>query len=240
MLPIFRSQHQAELLAALYLHPDSERTVTDLAAQLQVPLTTAHREVQRLLDAGLLTGRSVGRSRLVRAATGHLAAAALTELLQLSFGPPTVLTEEFTGLPGVEEVVLFGSWAARHAGTTGPSPGDIDVLVVGSTSRATVYAAAERAQERLGLPVNPVPRTRAQWDAGDDADALVSQIRAGDHLVLPAAPHPAGHSAVPAEAARGRSRRGRGGWAGAVISRVGPGAGEGDADRDGPAPGDNR
>lgn len=185
LLPIFRSKHQAGLLAALFLHPDSERTVTDLAAQLDVPLTTAHREVQRLTDAGLLTGRSVGRSRLVRAGTGHPAAPALTELLQVSFGVPTVMVEEFSGLMGVEQLVLFGSWAARHAGTTGPPPGDIDVLVIGTASRATVYEAAERAQERLRLPVNPVLRTRSQWDAGGDADALVAQVRRGDHLVLP-------------------------------------------------------
>lgn len=208
LLPIFRSQHQAELLAALYLHPDTERTVTDLASQLQVPLTTAHREVQRLLEAGLLNGRSVGRSRLVRAATSHRAAAALTELLQLSFGPIEIIAEEFTGLPGVEEVVLFGSWAARHAGTPGPPPGDVDVLVVGGTPRGVLYTAAERAQERLGLPVNPVRRTRIQWEAGDDRDALVGQIRGGDHLVLPSASRfpvdslsrPAGSRGLPAGA----------------------------------------
>jgi DNA-directed RNA polymerase specialized sigma24 family protein len=48
LMPIFRSRHQADLLAWLLLHPDREYTTTELARRLGVPLTTLHREVQRL------------------------------------------------------------------------------------------------------------------------------------------------------------------------------------------------
>jgi hypothetical protein len=78
--------------------------------------------------------------------------------------------------------VIFGSWAARYAGAAGPPPHDIDVLVVGKVDRADLYEAADRAQVRLGLPVNPVVRSAKQWD--DPEDALVKQIRASAHLVL--------------------------------------------------------
>lgn len=185
LLPIFRSQHQASLLAELYLRPQREATVTDLAAAVGVPLTTAAAELTRLTEAGLITSRPVGRARLLRAATDHPAAAPLTQLLQLMFGPPTVLTEEFTNLPGVQQVVLFGSWAARHAGTDGPPPADIDILVIGRPRRSDVYAAAERAQARLVTPVNPVLRTPEQWRATPgEADALVADVHASPHLVL--------------------------------------------------------
>lgn len=50
MLPVFRSQHQAELLMWLMLHPDQEFGVSDLAVRLSVPLSTLHREVVRLDD----------------------------------------------------------------------------------------------------------------------------------------------------------------------------------------------
>jgi DNA-binding MarR family transcriptional regulator len=67
LMPIFRSRHQAEFLTWLLLHPDQEYTTTELAARLHVPLTTLHREVQRLVDADLLRARTVGRSRLLSA-----------------------------------------------------------------------------------------------------------------------------------------------------------------------------
>ena len=208
LLPIFRSQHQAEILTRLYLHPDQDFTVTDLAEDAGVPLSTAHRELQRLVDAGLVSARRVGRSSLHRANTGHRAAAPLTELLQVTFGPAAVIAEEFAEVAGVTVVVLFGSWAARHAGVDGPEPADVDVLVVGTPRRADVYAAAERAQRRLRFPVNPVLRSAAQWSAAEDvrqgggdvgeSDALVVQVRQSPHVtVLDRTPHQTPTSPAP-------------------------------------------
>ncbi|MEV0131884.1 winged helix-turn-helix domain-containing protein [Dactylosporangium sp. NPDC050688] len=176
LLPLFRSQHQAELLTWLYLHPTAEYPMTELATRFGVPLSTTQREVQRLVDAGLLRDRSIGRSRMLRAATDHPAAEALTRLLTISFGPPAIVGRTFQGLAGVDSVHIYGSWAARYLGHPGPPPNDVDVLVIGSPARADVYAAADVAQDTLGLPVNPTVRSRAQWQ--DASDALVQQIQA--------------------------------------------------------------
>ena len=53
-------------------------------------------------------------------------------------------------------MLIFGSWAARHAGEAGAVPHDVDVFVVGEgVVRVDVYEAADRAQERLGFPREP-------------------------------------------------------------------------------------
>jgi hypothetical protein len=122
----------------------------------------------------------VGRSRLLRANTAHRAFAPLAQLLLVTFGPHVVIAEEFAGLPRTSAVVLYGSWAARYAGVDGPAPADVDVLVVGSPDRAALYAAAERAETRLGGLVNPTVRSPARWTAGDDP--LIAAIRAAPHL----------------------------------------------------------
>jgi len=174
-MPIFRSQHQAALLAWLLLHPEDEYTLTELAKRLGVPLTTLQREAQRLVGAGILQDRTLGRARLLRANLNNRAAAPLTQLLEVTFGPETVIGEEFD-LANAEQVLIYGSWADRYHGTLGPPPNDVDVLVVGSLDRADVYDAADRAQVRLGMQVNPVIRTAEQW--ANDADSLVLQIKA--------------------------------------------------------------
>jgi len=56
------------------------------------------------------------------------------------------------------------------------------VLIVGNPARADIYEAADRAQSRLGLPVNPVIRGTKQWQ--DGAEALVAQIKSGAHVVV--------------------------------------------------------
>ncbi|MGB6570082.1 MAG: helix-turn-helix domain-containing protein, partial [Trebonia sp.] len=67
LLPVFRSQLQADILAALLLRPEQEYSLTDLARRFNAPLSTVHDEVKRLTDAGLLRRHSVGRSALVQA-----------------------------------------------------------------------------------------------------------------------------------------------------------------------------
>lgn len=181
LMPVFRSQHQAELLMWLLLHPEQEYGVTEMAARLGVPLSTLHREVIRLDEAGLLRSRIQGRNRLIRANVDHPAAKALTQLLEITFGPRAVIAEEFA-IEGAEKVVIFGSWAARYDGQAGPPPHDIDVLVVGGVDRADLYDAADRANARLGIEVNPVVRTAKQW--ADPEDALVAQIKESAHVTV--------------------------------------------------------
>lgn len=176
LLPIFRSRLQADILAALLLNPDDEYTLTELALRLNAPLSTVHGEVKRLTDAGLLRRREVGRSAVVRANWDNRANKPLAELLFLSWGPLQVMAEEFSGLAGAEQVLIFGSWAARYRERPGKPPHDIDVLVVGRPGREEVYDAADRAQQRLGMPVNPVIRSGDAWRLA--SDPLVQQIQA--------------------------------------------------------------
>jgi DNA-binding transcriptional ArsR family regulator len=187
LLPVFRSRHQADLLTALFLHPERDYTTTELAAWVGVPLTTAHRELARLEESGLLVGRQVGRSRLLRANDRHRAFAPLAQLLLVTFGPHVVIAEEFDDRVGADRVLVYGSWAARYDGVPGPAPGDVDVLVVGPVRRAEVYAAAERAEARLGVPVNPVVRSEARWR--DGGDPLVATIRSVPYLDVTSGRH---------------------------------------------------
>lgn len=165
----------------LFLHPKEEYGVTALADRLRVPLSTLYSEVVRLDEAGLISSRTQGRNRLVRANVEHPAAQPLTQLLEVSFGPRAVVAEEFA-IPGAEQVLIFGSWAARYQGQAGPPPHDIDVLVVGQVDRATMHEVADRAEARLGLQVNPVVRQVEDWAAV--SDALVAQIHASPHVVV--------------------------------------------------------
>ena len=175
LLPILRSRHLAEILTVLLLHPDVEYTLSELAATLGLPLTTVQREVTRLSNAQLVQDRRVGRSRLVSADLSSRYARPLTELVTLAFGPHFVIGEEFSSL-GALAVAIYGSWAARYEGVEGHPPHDVDVLVIGEVPRRDIYEAAERAEQRLGMPVNPVLCSLARWLAA--ADPLIRQIRA--------------------------------------------------------------
>ena len=158
LLPLLRSRLQAELLTLVLLTPGQEWSLTELADRAGASVSSAQREMARAEDAGVVSSRKVGNTRLVSAAVSPLTGP-LTELLLRSFGPRQVVGEELSGLPGVEAAYLFGSWAARYEGQTGRAPADIDVLVIGQPDRDELDDAAQRAGSRLAREVNMTVRS---------------------------------------------------------------------------------
>jgi len=175
LLPLLRSRLQADLLTLVLLAPGREWSLTELAGRTGASVSSAQREMARAQDAGVVSSRRVGNTRLVTAADSPLTGP-LTELLLRSFGPRQVLAEELAGQPGIEEAFLFGSWAARYSGRPGPPPVDIDVLVIGNPDRDDLDEAAQRAGSRLAREVNVTIRSPEWWrDGGDGFHAEVSR-----------------------------------------------------------------
>ena len=174
LMPILRSQQQAELLTLLLLHPGTEYSITELSRKLSVPLTTVQREINRFSEAGLIAERRAGRTREVSANPKSRYTRPLTELLTMAFGPHVVIGEEFADIHATG-VAIYGSWAARYNGVYGAAPADVDVLVVGEPSRPDIYDAADRAEQRIGFPVNVTLSSPGRWAAA--SDAFIQQIQ---------------------------------------------------------------
>jgi hypothetical protein len=167
LLPIFRSQQQAELLALVLGDPSTEHSLVELSKRTSMPYPSVHREVARAETAGLVTSRSVGRTRLIRADTTSPYFAGLSDVLVKAFGVPWVLASALHGVEGIEAAYVYGSWAARASGEEGTRPvGDIDLLLLGDPDRDEVYAAASVAEQRLGRPVQVTIRSTVWWTTG--------------------------------------------------------------------------
>ena len=167
IMPIFRSQLQGELLAAVLLS-DDEYSLTDLAHRLSAALSTVHREAQRLERAGVIRSRRVGNVRFVRANRRSPAYAPLRELVERYFGVPVIIGEEFKGVDGIDQLYIFGSWADRFRGVEGPEPQDVDLLAIGKPDRDDAYESALRVERRIDKPVNVTIRSTEAWSRKED------------------------------------------------------------------------
>jgi len=176
LFPVFRSQAQAEILAATLLYPDREQTITDLSKRLDIPLATVSDEVGRLVRSEILGVRKIGRSNLLRPNVANRLVSPLTDIVLATMGPHLLVREAFADVKGVQFVLIYGSWAARYQGEPGPPPNDLDILVIGTPTRAVVYEAADSVEQRSGLTVNPIIASPKRW--ADQADPLMSQIKA--------------------------------------------------------------
>lgn len=168
LAPILRSDTQGRMLAELLIDPSRELSLSDLAGRVGASVATVAREVDRAETAEILASRRVGTVRLVRADTSNPLREPLTQLIAATYGAPAIIAAAFSEIPEMERLYLFGSWAARYEGQPGPTPRDIDVLLIGRPDRERAYEAADEAEQRLGLPVQVTFRTPQQWACEDD------------------------------------------------------------------------
>lgn len=183
LLPILRSDKQGEILALLLLSPSDEHSLSDIQRRVGGPFSVVHREVTRLLDGAVLLERTIGRSRLVRANPDYAMLRPLTEMIQAAYGPIPVLTELLRTQPGVREAYIFGSWAARRAGMSGPPPRDIDVLVVGDPPQRELHTLAAAARKELGQEVNITRVDPVTWL--DQTDSFVKTVQSRPMTTIP-------------------------------------------------------
>jgi DNA-binding transcriptional ArsR family regulator len=166
LAPVLRSETQARLLAALLLQPGREASIADVARETGSDPGNLHAEVERLVRAGILADRRVGRTRLLRAGDSPLIRP-LADLLVLGYGPKIAA--------GVARAFIGGSWAARYSGQPGPFPHDIDVIVIGNPDRDDTTDAITEALRRIGHDAQVIFRSAAAWREANDAFTRTAQ-----------------------------------------------------------------
>lgn len=164
LLPIFRSDGQSRILARLFLHPQRQFSLSELARETDLDPASVQREVTRLEAAGIVASTRVGTARIVRIDETSPIHAELSGLVMKTLGPPVALAAALADLSGIEEAFIFGSWASRMLGQSGPVPADIDLLVVGAPDRRALSAACARAGATLGREVQATVVSPVDWD----------------------------------------------------------------------------
>lgn len=175
LIPLFRSDGQARILAILFDRSRAPLSIGQIANLSRCPIPTASREVQRLARHGMVTITKVGRTQLVTANWTLPWADTLAQLVAQTVGLPAVIGRALRDVPGVEAALIFGSWAARHEGRGDRPPNDIDLLVIGDVSLDDLRDPLRPAEELAGLYINPTIISRRRWAAADDP--FVSTIR---------------------------------------------------------------
>lgn len=176
LVPLFRSEQQLAILGVLFADGASDVAIGELAERAGVAQATASREVNRLAEHALVITRPLGRNTLVTANWDLPWAKDLRSILVKTIGVLGRLGEALTGVDGIDEAFIFGSWAARYMGEPGPPPRDIDVVVVGDSPLRTVRRACRAVEEELRVDVNPVVAKRPQWDAAKP-EPFIAQIK---------------------------------------------------------------
>jgi hypothetical protein len=172
---LLRSDAQGLILALLFMNPTDGYSISDLARFAKVSVPTAMREVDRLLDARLVTQKSFGRARLIQVNTKHLLHDAVKQIVSYSYGPVAVLPAALYAVDGLEAAYIYGPYAAHLKHELGPDLHEVDLLLVGYMNRIEATKAAERVEGYLGRAVNVQFVSGSDWE--NDASDFVRDIK---------------------------------------------------------------
>lgn len=140
------------VLSWLYGHPGQRYYLRQIVRQSGAAQGAVQRELQLLVEAGLLRKSLEGRHVYFEANADSPIFAELQAILRKTTGLVDIVRDCLTPLaPNIEVAFVFGSAATGEL----RSDSDVDILVVGDVSFSDVATAVTEAQVRVGRDVNP-------------------------------------------------------------------------------------
>lgn len=148
------------VLAQLLLHPEESFHLRELARLTASHAGTLGRELEKLVEAGLVIRREQGNQVRYQANAQCPLFAELASMFRKTHGMVPALREALAPLAGsIRLALVFGSMA-RGTQTAGS---DIDLLVIGEVGFADLVQALYPLQQALQREINPVLYTSAEF-----------------------------------------------------------------------------
>jgi predicted nucleotidyltransferase len=159
------------ILATLLLQPKREWYFRDLAKHLGLRPSSLTRELRNLVDGGILRRREDGNRVYYQAEPDCPFLPELRGLMLKTAGLVEVLREALEPVAGhIVSAFVYGSIAR---GEELPDS-DIDLMVIGATTRFELTKALQEAERRLARPVNSTVYK---------ADEFAEKVASDDHFV---------------------------------------------------------
>lgn len=172
---------RAEILRLLFTDGRAELHLRELARLAVLSPAALQKELEGLTKKELVTPRRDGNRVYYRANHSHPLYPELRRIVMKTTGIIGELARALESIPGIDLAFLFGSVAAG----TATSWSDADLLVIGSAGLRKIAPALRPVAESLGLEINPVCFTPAEWrEKHHRGDAFVARVSAEPKLWL--------------------------------------------------------
>ena len=159
------------VLGLLMGHPDQSFYTRQIARTLHLGLGSLHRELQSLVEAGILLREAHGQQVYYRANTACPIYTDLRGLLIKTTGLGDVLRAALAGL--AERIIVAFVYGSLAKGTANGTS-DVDVMVIGTVTLGEVAVALNPVQDTLKREVNP---------SVYPPEEVRSKLQAGNHFL---------------------------------------------------------
>lgn len=174
-----RSRTRQRILALLFDRPERRTHLRGISRALGVSAGTTARELERLVDAGLVTRSTEGRQVYFQAAADSPLFDAVRTIVRRTVAAPDTLRRHLAGLRGVERAYIYGSYARGEE----TAASDIDLMIVGHPDVDELTDRVGAAEGELGRTVNPTILTEDELaDRRKHRDRFIASVEGGATL----------------------------------------------------------
>ena len=154
------TEYRGRVLGLLLLHPERSYYLREIARLTATLPGTLKREMDKLLEVGLLTVKKVGNQNHYQANRECPIYEDLSNILRKTSGLSDVLINALLPLSDkLQSAFVFGSVASGNVNARS----DIDLMLIGDVSYAEVVPLLHPLQEQLGREINPKIYADKEW-----------------------------------------------------------------------------
>jgi len=155
------TEYRSRVLGLLLLHPERSYYLREIARLTATVPGTLKREMDKLLEVGLLTVKKVGNQNHYQANRECPIYEDLSNVLRKTSGLSDVLIAALLPLSEkLQSTFVFGSVASGKVN----AKSDIDLMLIGGVSYAEVVPLLHPLQEQLGREINPKIYADKEWN----------------------------------------------------------------------------
>lgn len=170
---IRESSISKKLLLYFFSNKNDERYGRELAIILKVDPKNLHTKIKEFIREGLLASRRSGNREYYRLNPYFPLLKEYEKIIQKEFGLEPSLKKLLSGLKGIKEAYIFGSYARSDQ----DSKSDVDVLVIGTHKAIDAQKTILDLQKKLGREINIIDMTPQEFNRKKNAkDPLINDI----------------------------------------------------------------
>jgi predicted nucleotidyltransferase len=168
---------RASILAATLMHPEKWWYLADLSRHIGVPSSSLQRELDSLVEGGVLLRRREGKQVYFKPDTDCPLMPDLQGLMTKTIGLVDVLRDALSPFEdSIQVAFVYGSLARSEE----LSESDVDLMIVGDVKLADLSPKLQNAENRLGRQVNPMLYSQEEFS---------SKLRQGHHFLRSVCEH---------------------------------------------------
>lgn len=139
------------VLTSLFLRPDKEWYLSELAASLGTGPSSLQREIDALIRVGIIEKRVDGRRSYLKANENSPIFPELRGLIEKTSGIVPMLREAVNGTKGLKVGFIYGSLARGEEG----AGSDVDLMLLGNLSTMELTPRLRTVEAAVGRQINP-------------------------------------------------------------------------------------